>query len=307
MAGPLTNVRAGRGRTWSISRHGDTLHGVVAPFGDEPAFDVASADGTRIAVFAGGEGPQPPVVLVHGTASDHRTWRVVGPMLAADRRVFAMDRRGRGASGDAAGYTVQRELEDIAAVANRVEAEIGSPVAVVGHSLGGRLALAASPGTHAIRAVVAYESAPLPGDAPEGRDTDRLLDELRADLARRDLDALLGRFMAQAVGMPPDELAAFHANPIWPARAATGPTIVRELDAAAHDPAIGFEALARAAVPVLQLVGGESPAWFRDGAAALDERLGHGRLVVIDGARHAAHHSHPDAFLSAIRDFVDRS
>ena len=280
---------------------------MVAPFGDEPALIVPSPDGTRIAVFAGGDGPRAPVLLIHGTASDHRTWRVVAPELAKERRVWAMDRRGRGASGDARGYAVERELEDIVSVAGRVEAEMETPVAVIGHSLGGRLALAASQLAHGtIGSVVTYESALLPGDAPEGRDTDRLLTALKADLARGDLDTLLARFLTEAVGMPPGELAAFRANPIWPARASTAPTIVRELDAAAHDPAIGFEALAGATVPVLQLVGGDSPAWFRDGAEALDERLGRGRLRVIDGARHAAHHSHADAFLAAVREFVDR-
>ncbi len=273
---------------------------MVAPFGEEPAFEATSRDGTPIAVFADGEGPRRPLLLIHGTTSDHRTWRVVGPMLAAEGRVVAMDRRGRGASGDAVPYAAERELEDIAAVVQRV-----GPIAVVGHSLGGRLALAASQRTHAIRAVVAYESAPLPGDAPEGFETDRLLDELKGDLARADLDALLARFMTEAVGMPPDELAAFRANPIWPARASTAPTIVRELDAAAHDPAIGFEALTRATVPVLQLVGGDSIRSFRDGAAALDQRLADGRLQVIDGARHGAHHSHPEAFVAAVRAFVD--
>jgi pimeloyl-ACP methyl ester carboxylesterase len=221
-------------------------------------------------------------------------------MLAGERRVFAMDRRGRGASGDGPAYAAERELEDIVAVANAV-----GPVVVVGHSLGGRLALAASPRTDAVRAVVAYESAPLPKDAPEGRDTDRLLGELRQDLARGDLDALLAHFMTEAVGMPPGELAAFRANPIWPARASTGPTIVRELDAAARDPAIGIEALAATRVPVMQLVGGASSSWFRDGAAALDRRLVDGRLVVIGGARHGAHHSHPDPFDAAVREFTD--
>ena len=111
--------------------------------------------------------------------------------------------------------------------------------------------------------------------------------------------------MTEAVGMPPDELAAFRADPIWPARASTAPTIVRELDAAAHDPAIGFEALAATRVPVLQMVGGASSPWFRDGAAALDARLVDGRLAVIDGARHGAHHSHPETFLYIVRYFTD--
>jgi pimeloyl-ACP methyl ester carboxylesterase len=280
---------------------------MVAPFGEEPAHSVVSRDGTRIALFAGGDGPKPPILLIHGTASDHRTWRVVAPELAKERRVWAIDRRGRGASGDAPDYAAERELEDIAAVAGWVETEEEMPVAVVGHSLGGRLALAASHhADHAIWSVVTYESALLPGDAPEGRGPERLLQELTADLAREDLDSLLARFMTEAVGMPPDELAAFRANPIWPARVQTAPTIVRELDAAAHDPAIGFDALAATRVPVLQLVGGDSQSWFRDGAAALDERLSDGRLQVIDGARHGAHHSHPEAFLAAVRAFVDR-
>jgi pimeloyl-ACP methyl ester carboxylesterase len=273
---------------------------MVVPFSDEPWAFVPSPDGTPIAVFAGGGGAASPVLLIHGTASDHRTWRVVAPELMRERRVFALDRRGRGASGDGATYAAERELEDVVAVANAI-----GPVSIVGHSLGGRLALAASPRTAAIEKVVAYESAPLPGDAPEGRDTDRLLAELQADLSRGDLDTLLARFMTDAVGMPPDELAAFRANPIWPARALTAPTIVRELDAAAHDPAIGFEALAGATVPVLQLVGGDSSAWFREGAAALEARLANGRLQVIDGARHGAHHSHPEALLAALRAFID--
>src|SRR4030067_47509 len=41
-----------------------------------------------------------PLLLVHGTTADHLTFRVVGPMLGRRRRLHAIDRRGRGASGD---------------------------------------------------------------------------------------------------------------------------------------------------------------------------------------------------------------
>ncbi|HEY3335428.1 MAG TPA: alpha/beta hydrolase [Candidatus Limnocylindrales bacterium] len=57
-------------------------------------------------------------------------------------------------------------------------------------------------------------------------------------------------------------------------------------------------------VPVLQLVGSAGTAGFREGAQRLQARLPGGRLEVIDGARHAAHHSHPDAFLAAIERFL---
>ena len=93
---------------------------MVAPFEDTPSRFVTSPDGTRIAVFSAGAGPA--LLLVHGTTADHRTWRVVGPQLARRRRIHAIDRRGRGDSGDAQPWAIERELEDLAAVADELAA-----------------------------------------------------------------------------------------------------------------------------------------------------------------------------------------
>jgi pimeloyl-ACP methyl ester carboxylesterase len=277
---------------------------VVAPFPNIPSRLVRSPDGTRIAVFAAGAGEGPPLVLVHGTTGDRRTWRVVGPALARRHALHAIDRRGRGDSGDATAYAIERELEDVATVAEALAAESGGPVDVVGHSLGGRIALGATLLTPAIRRVVAYESAPT-RKAPGGETPrDDLLTRLRAHLAAGDLEALLARFMTEATGMPPEDLARFRADPVWPLRVAAAPTIIRELEAADDAPAVSMDALARVAVPVLQLVGSASPAAFRDGAAELDARLADGHLVVIEGARHGAHHSHPEAFIAAVEGFL---
>jgi pimeloyl-ACP methyl ester carboxylesterase len=278
---------------------------VVAPFPDRPSRRVPSPDGASIAVFSAGDGP--PLLLVHGTSADHRTWRVVAPVLATRWTVHAIDRRGRGDSTDGPDpYAARRELEDLAAVAEVLADAAGvAAIPVVGHSLGGRLALAATPRTSAIWRVVAYESAPPSALRPPGA-RDALLDALRADLARGDHDALLARFMRDAVGMPEPDLAAFRADPIWPLRAAAAPTIVRELQAVDEDPAIGMDALATVTVPVLQLVGSAGTAGFHEAAAALDARLAHGRLEVIEGARHAAHHSHPAAFIEAVERFLRR-
>jgi pimeloyl-ACP methyl ester carboxylesterase len=275
---------------------------MVAPFPDRPSRVVASRDGTPIAVFSAGAGPA--LVLVHGTTADHRTWRVLGPMLAERFTIHAVDRRGRGASGDGRGpYSIGLELDDVAAVAEALAADGGEPVDVLGHSLGGRIALAATYRTPAIRRVIAYESAPSSVlRAPGARD--ELLEALRADLAAGDNDALLARFMTAAVGMPAADLAAFRADPIWPLRAAAAPTIVRELEAADAAPEISLEALAGVAAPVLQVAGSASPASFREAAEMLDARLTQGRLAIIDGARHAAHHSHPAALLALVEAFL---
>ena len=249
-------------------------------------------------------GSGPALILVHGTTADHRTWRVLGPMLAQRRTVHAIDRRGRGDSGDGDGpYSIGLELDDLAAAADALAGETGGPVDVLGHSLGGRIALGASLRTPSIRRVVAYESAPGSTVRAPG-ERDDLLDALRADLARGDNDALLARFMTEAVGMPPADLAAFRADPIWPLRAAAAPTIVRELDAADAAPEVAMDALAAVHVPVLQVAGSASPASFREGAAALDARLADGRLVIIEGARHAAHHSHPTELLALVEAFL---
>ncbi|HEY3335429.1 MAG TPA: alpha/beta fold hydrolase [Candidatus Limnocylindrales bacterium] len=201
---------------------------MVAPFPDAPSCHVTAPDGARIAVFSAGlpDAPGPPLLLVHGTTADHRTWRVVAPDLARGHAVHAIDRRGRGDSTDGppGGYSIERELEDLATVAEALAADAGGPVDVIGHSLGGRIALAASVRTAAIRRVAAYESAPVEARATRERDT--LLDALRAELARGDRDGLLARFMTQAVGMPAAELAAFRADAIWAPRAAAAPTIV---------------------------------------------------------------------------------
>ena len=73
---------------------------------------VVSEDGTPIAVWRSGEGP--PLVLIHGAAADHNRWAPVLPALEERFTVFAVDRRGRGRSGDAPDYALEREYEDAA-------------------------------------------------------------------------------------------------------------------------------------------------------------------------------------------------
>jgi pimeloyl-ACP methyl ester carboxylesterase len=70
-----------------------------------------SADGTEIGYWTSGEGP--PLVLVHGSMGDHTRWDSLRPHLEPHFTVHAMDRRGRGASGDGPDYRIEREYEDV--------------------------------------------------------------------------------------------------------------------------------------------------------------------------------------------------
>jgi len=267
---------------------------------EAPSRIVPSADGTPIAVFTAGDGP--PLVLVHGATADHTTWRTSGPLLAARRTTHAVDRRGRGASGDAPDYAIEREFEDLVAVVETLAAESGGPVDVVGHSYGGRIGLGAALLTRNLRRLVVYEGAPPP-ESGRGYQDDGLLTRIEALVAAGDRYEALATFMGDIVGMPDAELAAFGTDPIWPRRAAAVDTTIRELRAEVG-PAASLEALGQALQPVLQILGGESSVVFGEATMALDARLRNGRIVTIEGARHAAHHTHAAAFVAAIEAFL---
>jgi pimeloyl-ACP methyl ester carboxylesterase len=109
--------------------------------------------------------------------------------------------------------------------------------------------------------------------------------------------------MTEVVGMTAAELDAYRTNPVWPARVAAAPTIPRELEAEATA-AASLDALGRVRQPVLQLLGSASLPVFREATMALDQRLADGRIVEISGAKHAAHHTHPDEVVEAVRAFL---
>jgi pimeloyl-ACP methyl ester carboxylesterase len=222
-----------------------------------------------------------------------------------------MDRRGHGASGDAAAapgadepYRIDREFDDVAAVVDAIAAEAGRPVDVVGHSYGGRVGLGAALRTPRLRRLVVYEGAPPAPGGSGYQDPDvATLARIEALVRAGDRDTALATFMRDIVGMPTAELDAFRANPIWPRRAAGIDTVIRELRAETSE-AGGLATLGAVRQPVLQILGGDSSRPFAEATAALDARLRNGRVVRIAGARHAAHHTHADQFVTAVESFL---
>ena len=67
---------------------------------------VRSADGTPIGTLTAGYGR--PLLLVHGGLSGLSRWAPLWPHLGGRFRVTALDRRGRGASGDGPAYDLSR-------------------------------------------------------------------------------------------------------------------------------------------------------------------------------------------------------
>jgi pimeloyl-ACP methyl ester carboxylesterase len=110
-----------------------------------------SEDGTRIAFEQSGAGP--PIVLVAGALSDRSLRPLAAALGARFFTAVAYDRRGRGASGDAAHYEVEREIEDLAAVM----CNVGGVASLFGHAAGAVLALHAAASGLPIAALALYE------------------------------------------------------------------------------------------------------------------------------------------------------
>jgi len=119
---------------------------------------VNSNDSTPIACKVSGTGP--PLVLVHGSASVGDRWAAVTPLFTQHFTVYAMDRRGRGASGDSKDYSIEREFEDIACVLASIDGQVN----LLGHSFGGVCSMEAALRASNLRRLIVYEpSTPTPG------------------------------------------------------------------------------------------------------------------------------------------------
>jgi pimeloyl-ACP methyl ester carboxylesterase len=83
-----------------------------------------------------------PVVLLHGLNDSHLTWAQTAPELARDRRVFVLDLPGHGNSGRPdARYELAWYARIVAGWIEALGLEPGERVDIVGHSLGGGIAL----------------------------------------------------------------------------------------------------------------------------------------------------------------------
>ena len=248
---------------------------------------VTSRDGTVIGFETTGDGP--PMVLVHGGTADRSRWAPVLPALSEGHTVHAVDRRGRGLSGDGRPYGIAREGEDLVAVLEAV----GPDVLLVGHSYGALVSLEAALLTDAIGRIVLYEP---PASTPGHRvTTPEMIAALRG---AGDHEEILRIFYREALHLTDDEIDAMTRTAIWRARLAAAPTIVRELEQIEEFDL--SERLSAIDVPVRLLIGDRSPAYFRPAAEAIASRLPFAEVVVLAGQAHMAINEAPSLFVESV-------
>ncbi|MGE5102631.1 MAG: alpha/beta fold hydrolase [Deltaproteobacteria bacterium] len=240
-------------------------------------------------------GSGPHLVVVHGTGGDHNAWVRTAPILAEHFTLHLVDRRGRGDSGDAGAYALEREFEDVVAVVQG----ISEAVHLYGHSFGGACALEAALRTP-VRSLVLYEGGLKPGDlrfdAPE-----RIAHlQALADGGRR--EELLVDFMTHEAGVSQADLESLRLAPSWKARVAAAHSIPRELQGLSGY-ATDFDRVRRSSMRIGCLIGGASIARRREGFAAAAQAVG-ARVRVLEGQGHAAHQTAPELLAGAISDLV---
>ena len=263
--------------------------------GETSTGTVMTESGTPLAYWRCGKGP--PLVLVHGTAADHGRWGPILPALEERFTVYAVDRRGRGGSGDSDGYAVEREIEDIAAVVD----SLGEPANLLGHSYGGLVALEAALLTRNVRKLVLYD----PGIEVAGAEIypHEVIERMEAMLEAGDRDGVIETTMREVAGLPPETVEYMRTLPVWQARVDAAHTIPRELRAVKayrFDPG-RFGDLA---TPALMLAGGDSPVALRKAAETVDAALSGSRIVVMEGQGHSAMDTGTDLFTTEVLRFL---
>ncbi|GAA4874880.1 alpha/beta fold hydrolase [Actinomycetospora straminea] len=124
--------------------------------------------GTGVDVLEAGAGP--PVVLLHSSVSGNRQWKALVADLRDRHRVLAPNLLGYGATPPFDGAGPQR-LTDQAALVHAVLEGVDEPVALVGHSFGGAVAMRAAVELgDRVRALVLLEPNPVALLARDGRD-----------------------------------------------------------------------------------------------------------------------------------------
>jgi pimeloyl-ACP methyl ester carboxylesterase len=241
---------------------------------------VCSADGTTIAFDRTGNGPA--LVLVMGAFCDRQTTRSLTKVLASVFTIYEYDRRGRGASGDAAPYAVAREIEDLAAV---VDLAGGSPF-VFGHSSGAVLALESAARGVPMTKLAVYEPPYIVDEGRERLGPD-FADRLAALVTAGDRGDAAKLFLTEAIQVPPDILAMTESGPDWPAMTEIAHTLAYDV-ALCDGNEMPVDFLATIHVPTLVLGGGNSPAWFHHTVRAVAAAIPNAQHQFLDGQDHGA-------------------
>jgi pimeloyl-ACP methyl ester carboxylesterase len=205
-----------------------------------------------------------------------------------------MDRRGHGESEPGPNYSLQKEVEDVAAAVN---AQHG-PVFVLGHSIGGVFSLEAALVTKKISKLVLYEP-PL-----QDLDHTAIADRMERLIQTGNREQALLTFLSEIVMMSPNEVEIMKARPVWPARVAGIDIQIREIRALAKY-RFAARRVRKLKTPTLVLAGSNTASpTVKQSVKSLMSALPNRTLFVFAGEGHNAMDNIPQQFAEVVMKFL---
>jgi pimeloyl-ACP methyl ester carboxylesterase len=277
-------------------------------------------NGTTLHYHESGDGE--PLVLVHGSASDVRTWAERQPVLAKRFRTIAYSRRYHPPNPrieEGVDYSMPEHVDDLRAL---LASHVGGSAHLVGHSYGAFLCLLLAirePGLARTLVLAEPPVVPLVVPMPPGPlGLARLLvTDPRTALAVLKFVASGVLPAARAFQRGDREAALQHFGPATLGREAFEGLSDERLQQA-RDNLIAMELLGSGFAPIeaddvrsvrtpsLLLSGTRSPGLFRRLCDRLEGLLPDVERVTLAGASHIGHEDAPEAWDTAVLSFLDR-
>ncbi|MEI8239083.1 MAG: alpha/beta hydrolase [Actinomycetota bacterium] len=267
-------------------------------------FDV---DNVALAWDRWGDASGVPLLLCHGFSGSAHDFALQIEQLASRRGVVALDHRGHGQSEKVrheSGYSIDRLASDLIAL---VDAKVGGPVDLLGHSMGGAISLrVALERPDLVRSLILMDTSAWQF-APDDPAMKAMFTQFFAgyDPAHGlpDLSALAGPETALIERATPLDWQAIKADQ----DAAFDPWAMKALGRCLFDDATISvrDRLPSIACPVTVIVG-ELDEPFAKQAPALAAEVPQGHLSVIGGAYHSPQLTHSDAWLAALEGHLAR-
>lgn len=251
----------------------------------------------RLAVTEAGQGP--PLILLHGLFGAGQNWGAIRKALAPRFRVLTPDLRNHGASPRAAAMTYDAMAQD---VADTLDAAGIARAAVLGHSMGGKAAMAfALAHPERVERLIVADIAPVRyPPALRGYVSAMQAIPPRPGLTRREADAAL------AASIPEAGIRAFLLQslrfetdpPEWRLGLAEIAAAMPEIEDAPPTRGRRYDG------PVLVLGGERSRYILPEHHAVFRALFPQARFATVPGAGHWVHAENPQGFLAALDAFL---